>query len=47
MAVQTVRIQEGTGPLVAELAFGAEEYQRRLAGVRAKLAEQNLAAFIS
>jgi Xaa-Pro dipeptidase len=47
MAVETVRIQEGTGPLVAELPFSAAEYQRRLAGVRAALAERELAAFIS
>ena len=47
MAVQTVKIQEGAGPLVTPLPFGDAEYQRRLDGVRAQMADKGLDAFVS
>ena len=47
MAVQTVRIQEGAGPLVTPLPFSDAEYQRRLDGVRQQMAERGLDAFVS
>jgi Xaa-Pro dipeptidase len=47
VAPQTVKIQEGTGPLVDRLPFDNAEYQRRLDGVRAQMAKRDLEAFIS
>jgi Xaa-Pro aminopeptidase len=44
---QSVKIQEGTGPLVDRLPFDDSEYQRRLDGVRAEMARTDLGAFIS
>ena len=47
MATQTVSIQEGSGPLVTPLPFSDAEYQRRLDGVRAQMADKGLDAFVS
>ena len=44
---QPVKIQEGSGPLVDRLPFDDAEYRRRLDGVRAAMAKQDIAAFIS
>jgi Xaa-Pro dipeptidase len=44
---RSVKIQEGTGPLVDRLPFDDAEYRRRLDGVRAEMAKRDLAAFIS
>jgi Xaa-Pro dipeptidase len=44
---QAVKIQEGSGPLVERLPFDDAEYQRRLDGVRAEMAERDISAFIS
>ena len=43
----TVKIQEGSGPLVDRLPFDDGEYRRRLDGVRAEMAKQDIGAFIS
>jgi Xaa-Pro dipeptidase len=43
----TVKIQEGSGPLVDRLPFDDGEYRRRLDGVRAQIAKQDIDAFIS
>ena len=43
----TVKIQEGSGPLVDRLPFDDGEYRRRLDGVRADMAKQDIGAFIS
>ncbi len=47
VAPQSVKIQEGTGPLVDRLPFDDAEYQRRLDGVRAQMAKRGLVVFIS
>jgi Xaa-Pro dipeptidase len=47
MAAQKVKILEGTGSLVAPLAFTDAEFQRRLDGVRAAMASRSLDAFVS
>src|SRR3989442_782295 len=41
---QSVKIQEGTGPLVDRLPFDDAEYRRRLDGVRAQMAQQGIEA---
>ncbi len=47
MAVERVRILEGTGPLVSPLPFTDAEYRRRLDAARSSMKEQGLDAFIS
>jgi Xaa-Pro dipeptidase len=47
MGVPTVEVQTGSGSLVTPLPFGEQEFQRRLDGVRAQMAERSLDAFVS
>jgi Xaa-Pro dipeptidase len=47
VADRGVAIEQGSGPLVAPLPHSATEYQRRLDGTRALMAERGLDAFIS
>lgn len=47
VATASVRIQEGTGPRVDALPFSDAEFGRRLGAVRATMAKQDLAAFVS
>jgi Xaa-Pro dipeptidase len=47
MDAQSIKIQEGTGPLVDALPFSDGEYQRRLAAIRSAMSRRELDAFVS
>ena len=47
MVARSVKIQEGTGPLVDALPFTDGEYQRRLTAIRSTMSRRGLDAFVS